>query len=179
MFILNLWAVVIVGIVTITLLWLVWRPRVSRKSRRANKRMAIRNYARRLGGLLHSRYGLQDYYTPDQVQQTIRKSGGSKAYDCYGLAMYCNESDFLDFHRSIGESCNYEEMRHEISDCLTFSHPTFNAADMIGFGASFDHHSSGADNSGLTSSYDAGSGFDGGGSVYDSGGGVDGGGGGY
>jgi hypothetical protein len=116
-------------------------------------------------------------YTPQQVRQSIQAGSYSTAYDCYALAMYCNQEDFTTFHQSIGESCNYEKMRNEINNSLTFHNQTFNATDMIDFGtnadnhSSYDHHLSSSLDYGNHSShsidssngYDCSSGYDGGG----------------
>jgi hypothetical protein len=173
----NVLGITILGILTIALLWLIWKPRFNRQPRLSKKRMAIRNYSRRLSRSLRKRYGLQDYYTPQQVRQSIQAGSYSTAYDCYALAMYCNQEDFTTFHQSIGESCNYEKMRNEINNSLTFHNQTFNATDMIDFGtnadnhSSYDHHLSSSLDYGNHSShsidssngYDCSSGYDGGG----------------
>lgn len=176
---LNPGGIVMVGIIILTLLWLVWRPSLKRFFHSRNKPLAIRNQARYLGRKLHIRYGLHDYYTPAQVQQAIRESGFSTAYYCYGLAMYCNESDFMDYHQSIGESCNYPEMCNEISTYLALPDSTFTASNIIDWGASFNSSFSGDffGNEHQGSSDAGGGGYDGAGSSdAGGGGGYDGGG---
>jgi hypothetical protein len=140
---LNLGGIAIMGIMIFALLWLVWQPRFNRVLRLFNKPIVIRNQVQWLSRKLLIRYGLREYYTPAQVQRTIRESGYSTIYDCYGLAMYCDASDFIDFHRSIGESCNYLEMRHEISNYLSLPNASFSTSDIIDFGMSLNSSYSG------------------------------------
>jgi hypothetical protein len=118
------------------------------KIEKPKKERAIRLYAGRLGRLLQATYGKQEKYTPTQVKKTMQAWGYTTDYDCFGLAMYCDFDDFSDYHRSIGESCNYERMRSEISYCLFGSALTeFDAPTLIESEFNFDspghHHSSG------------------------------------
>jgi hypothetical protein len=92
----------------------------SRKSR------AIRLYARQLGRLLQARHGRQNSYTPVQVKTAIGEAGFNTNYDCYGLAMYCNDTDFNSYHHSIGEYCDYRSMQSEIGQCLFGNNVEFN-----------------------------------------------------
>jgi hypothetical protein len=77
----------------------------------------------------------------------MQEWGYTTDYDCFGLAMYCDFDDFSDYHRSIGESCNYEWMRSEISYCLFGSAiTTFDTTTLIESEFNFDspgHHHSG------------------------------------
>ena len=114
---------------------------------RRNK--AIRLYAQRLSRLLQAKYGKQETYTPAQVKTTMKEWGYSLDYLCYGLAMYCDSIDFNDYHRSVGESCNYEAMRGEISNCLFSTEATtFSTSSLVesnfdfGFNANHQHHDS-------------------------------------
>jgi hypothetical protein len=93
----------------------VGRDRQSRQ--RYQRDRAIRNYAG-LGKVLQQKYGKQAKYTPAQVKATSQSLGYSADYDCFGIAMYCDRADFTNYHDSIGESCNYESMRSEVSYCL-------------------------------------------------------------
>jgi hypothetical protein len=94
------------------------------------RRKAIWQYARQLGTLLQNKYGKQQTYTPLQVKTTLIECGYSSDYDCYGLAMYCNDLDFAEYHRSIDEYCNYESMRSEISECLFSTDREFSPASL-------------------------------------------------
>ncbi|KAM3114517.1 DUF6559 family protein [Phormidesmis sp. 146-33] len=116
---------------------------VRRSDLKQKKRLAIRTYAKRLGRLLRARYGSQKSYTPAQVKSMTKEWGYSTRHDCYGLAMYCDAVSFVDYHRAIGESCNYELMRGEIRDCLFLADSAFDISDVIDAGTNFDqsgHH---------------------------------------
>jgi hypothetical protein len=141
---------------------------------------AIRLYAQRLGRLLQAKYGEQETYTPAQVKTTMKEWGYPIKYSCYGLAMYCDLIDFNDYHRSIGESCDYEVMRGEISNCL-FSNEstTFSGSSLVESNFNFDfneyhqHHTAGGHHSADSGNYDGGghcASADAGGGSYDGGG---------
>ena len=135
---------------------------------RRNK--AIRLYAQRLSRLLQAKYGKQETYTPAQVKTTMKEWGYSLDYFCYGLAMYCDPIEFNDYHRSVGESCNYETMRGEISNCLFGTEATtFSASSLVesnfDFGFTGDHHSGGS----AAGHHYSDSGNHGGGGHFDSG----------
>ncbi len=72
----------------------------------------------KLGPQLRRRYGTQSTYSSSQVKDTLRTSGYSSSDDCYALAMYCSPEEFDDFHRTVGETCNYAEMRGSINDTI-------------------------------------------------------------
>jgi len=82
---------------------------------RWRKRRAIKNYARRLPGLLAKDYGRSKSYTPAQVRSSIERHGLNTEYSCYGVAMFSDRESFDQFHADIGEPCNYDDMRHEIA----------------------------------------------------------------
>jgi hypothetical protein len=105
------------------------------------KRLAIQRYIKHIGPELRKRYGVQREYTTDQVKQTVSNSLYSSDYDCYSFALYCSHDDFLDYHRTIGESCDYNSMRSEISDSFHSGFPngtTFDACDVIDFSDRID-----------------------------------------
>jgi hypothetical protein len=106
---------IILGIVAGMIYSLVVIIRIGKPNKRQS---AIRLYARQLGGLLQSKYGKQQTYSPTQVKATMTEWGYNNGDDCYGLAMYCDRDSFMEYHRAIGESCNYDAMRGEISLCL-------------------------------------------------------------
>jgi hypothetical protein len=62
--------------------------------------------------------------------------------------MYCNYYDFTNYHRSIGESCDYDAMRNEISRCLFGSYTEFHMSDLI----EIDGHNHSGESSGYNSS---------------------------
>jgi len=77
------------------------------------KWLAICSYRKRLGRKLIERYGRARSYTPAQVKRTIQQGGFSVDYTCYALSMYCDRAAFDAYHVGIGETCDYDAMRHE------------------------------------------------------------------
>lgn len=130
--------------------------------KKSQKHRAIRAYALRIR-LLQSTYGEQTTYTPLQVKKVLTEWGYSTSYDCYGLAMYCNEIDFDEYHRSIGESCDYAAMRSEISKCLFYDDRDFSPDILVDaswlWNASGHHHSHDGGYSGAEHHHDAGGGY--------------------
>jgi hypothetical protein len=105
-----------------------------KKEKTNDKQYTIHKYIKNVSPQLREHYGHHKQYTPKQVKQTISDLGYSSAYDCYALAMYCSHDDFTEYHMNIGESCDYDLMRGEISD--TFSslfqnETTLDASDVI------------------------------------------------
>jgi hypothetical protein len=109
--------------------------RFKRSSPYHNKQVAIRTYSKQLGKKLQERYGVRATYPPDRIKATIRESGWSGDRDCYGIAMYADRTDFIEYHRSIGEVCDYDAMRSEISECLSLPDNTFSTDEAIEAGA--------------------------------------------
>lgn len=122
-----------VAVVALLFEWLKYSGRIR------EKRLAIRTYAKRLGRLLRTRYGLQENYTSAQVKGLLKEWDYSTRYDSYGLAMYCSFADFVDYHRAMGENCNYEAMRSEISHYLLLADTTFSVSDVIEADARLNH----------------------------------------
>jgi hypothetical protein len=148
---------------------------------RENKQKAIRIYAVKLGHILKSRYGDREQYTPKQVRTMVQEWGYDRTFQCYAFAMYCNLIDFDDYHRSIGEQCNYDAMRTEVTQCLNSSHESFpdnnnfGTCDLLQFSNDFQS-SYGNNIDGFTCVDGASGGYDGSsscdtGSSYDGGGG--------
>ena len=80
-----------------------------------SKYFALRSYRRKLGPALLRRYGRQRHYSVNQVRVTAEKLGLNLDYVCYGIAGFCGEQAFNEYHVGIGEACNYEHMREEVA----------------------------------------------------------------
>ena len=165
----------VIGIVIVVTIFISFGR--SRRSRR--KQQAIRTYSKRLGRLLRARYGFQDNYAPDLIKAAIKEWGLDIKHACYAIVMYCDYPNFVEYHRSIGESCDYDAMCDEINECLFPSDSTFSTSETIDAGVRFDlegdrshsYNSSSSDDS-SSCSYDGGgvNSYDGSnGSSYDSG----------
>jgi hypothetical protein len=104
------------------------RPTTSRggaaHSLPGTKRHAMEGHIRQVGPELRRRYGAKRHYQPDQVRTVLRDRPANvytSDYDCYSYATYCTQSDFDDYHRSIGETCDYGAMQQEICQSFDFS----------------------------------------------------------
>jgi hypothetical protein len=109
------------------------------------RRLAIRSYAKRLGGQLRKRYGRRKVYTPAQVRRTAEQGGFNLTYLCYAYCIYCDRAAFVDHHRATGEACDFDVMRSEVAGRFFDGDPSFDASDVNerGDGAEFggDHSS--------------------------------------
>jgi hypothetical protein len=79
------------------------------------KRRAIRSYRTQLGPYLEKHYGKQKHYTPAQVKAGAQQLGLATDPLCYGFAMYCDRADFVTYHQSIGQHCDYDAMQSELA----------------------------------------------------------------
>jgi type II secretory pathway pseudopilin PulG len=110
--------------------------------KRQQKHKALRDYVRRVGRVLRVRYGKQPSYAPNSVKQMLREWGYSTNFDCYCLALYCNQIEFDSYHQSTGQACDYLSMRQEICIYLPFAEDSFSAADVIDLGDRINTHNS-------------------------------------
>src|SRR5581483_10888155 len=94
------------------------------------RRRATRDYARKLPNLLARDYGAAREYTPRQVRKTIERYGLNGDYSCYAIAMFSGRTDFDQFHRSLGESCDYDTMRADVAVAHFDGNLDFTIADM-------------------------------------------------
>jgi len=83
------------------------------------KRRAIRGYRHELGPQLRATHGNKRHYTREEVFGTIRAGGFSEEFDCFALAMYCDQSEFDAYHQAAGLACDYGAMRDH-ADCDGF-----------------------------------------------------------
>jgi hypothetical protein len=124
---------------------------LARYLRHLKKHAAIGGYRRKLPKLLAAAYGRSKSYTPAQVKRTIERAGLNSDYSCYGMAMFCRETDFNTYHQTAGETCDFAAMRGEIAAVHFQGNADFTAADVAPHGA-------GADGGGHAHSGDGGGG---------------------
>jgi hypothetical protein len=72
----------------------------------ADKKVVARN----VGRDLVKHHGKKRYYTIPEVKDAARRQSIPIDWDCWALALYTHHLDFADYHRRIGESCDFEEM---------------------------------------------------------------------
>lgn len=76
-------------------------------------------YAEDVGRILVRTHGKQKFYTPTQVKKASSQTRYSVDWHCWAMCLYSSPSDFNDYHATIGESCNYAEMKAEMATALT------------------------------------------------------------
>ena len=73
-----------------------------------------RAQAKAVGDDLVRHYGKKPYYTTQEIKAANRRSNIGIDYLCWSYAMFSSHSDFDDYHRSIGEPCDYASMKSEM-----------------------------------------------------------------
>ena len=84
--------------------------------REYQKKRAIKSYIHRLGKDLARRYGRSKIYTSNQVAKTAKDENYNWLHICYAHAMYTSFEHFHQWHDEIGEICDFQAMRQEITD---------------------------------------------------------------
>lgn len=97
----------------------------------------IKKYARKLPLELKKSFGQKKFYTKAQVDKaleqrklTSRDNAGIMAY-CYAYAMYCSPKEFRAIHEQVGEVCDYNAMREDISYTLFGSSTDFSFVTLL------------------------------------------------
>ncbi len=67
-----------------------------------------------VGNDLVKNYGRKPYYTVQEVKNANRRQGINLDVACWSHATFNTHSDFDSYHQSIGESCDYVEMKGEM-----------------------------------------------------------------
>ena len=75
-------------------------------------------YAKNIGQILVRNYGKKKYYSILEVQKTT-KMVSSVDWVCWAMCLYVSPSEFDAYHQSIGEICDYSEMRSEMALAIT------------------------------------------------------------
>jgi hypothetical protein len=80
-----------------------------------------RAQAKVVGEDLVRHYGRKKYYTVQEVKDANRRSGVNVDFCCWSHAMFNSHADFDDYHRSIGEACDYSSMKSEMLSSVSDS----------------------------------------------------------
>lgn len=75
-------------------------------------------YAEAVGRQLVKEYGKKKFYSVSEVQNAA-KTLKSVDWVCWGMCLYVSPSEFKEYHESIGEVCNYSEMKSEMATAVT------------------------------------------------------------
>jgi len=104
---------------------------ISRLLRSRVKARAISAYARKLPWALSKRYGYAQSYTPQQVRKTVETAELNVEFSCYAVAMFSSRESFDQFHRDLGETCDYDAMRAHIADMHFHGDAGFSVPDVF------------------------------------------------
>jgi len=102
------------------------------------KDRAIRTYTRKLPRLLSAQYGKRQFPTPQQVKKAAENAGLNTAFSCYAATIFSSRESFNQFHREIGEACDYDAMRAHVAN-THFGGGTY-AVGAESHGGSRNHH---------------------------------------
>ncbi|MEQ1821137.1 MAG: hypothetical protein ABL949_01370 [Fimbriimonadaceae bacterium] len=108
-----------------------------------NRKMMIQ----RVGHQLAQRHGKQRTYTQPQIQESALAAGYAMDIHCWAYCVFMAMPDFNHFHQSIGESCDFSEMRATMFEGLNLdgfslsdiSLPDFELGSIFDLGSLFDH----------------------------------------
>lgn len=76
-------------------------------------------YGKSVGEELVKTFGKKKYYSPEQVKKASSQTKYDIDWHCWAMCLYTSPSDFDAYHRSIGGSCNYADMKSEMTSALT------------------------------------------------------------
>ena len=82
-----------------------------------------KEYITDIGNILVKEYGKKKYYKPAEVKKAHEKSNWYDGLDffCWGMSTFSSHLEFDLYHKKIGETCNYIEMKKEMLEGLTIS----------------------------------------------------------
>ena len=73
-----------------------------------------RALARSLGKHLRERYGKRTHYSRTVIKASMRKLRFPDVWDCWGLSLFADRTDFDTYHAATGEACDYGFMNAEM-----------------------------------------------------------------
>jgi hypothetical protein len=81
-----------------------------------------RKYISDIGKILVQDYGRKEYYKPTEVKKAHHKSQWSNFdFSCWGMSTFSSHSDFDNYHREIGENCDYTAMKAEMLEGISLT----------------------------------------------------------
>ncbi len=85
--------------------------------------------------MLSKRYGYVQSYTAQQVRKTVETAGLNVEFSCFAVAMFSSRESFDQFHRDLGETCDYDLMRAHIADKHFNGFADFTVSDVFAVSA--------------------------------------------
>jgi len=75
--------------------------------------------AKRVGVDLVKHHGKKQHYSVAEIKSSARRLNFPDTWDCWALSMYCSPGDFDQYHRTIGEICDFSSMHHMMIDAVS------------------------------------------------------------
>ena len=72
-----------------------------------------------VGNDLISNYGKKDHYSVEEVKAANARQSIGIDVACWSHAVFNSHHDFDDYHRSIGEACDYAAMKTEMLEAVS------------------------------------------------------------
>lgn len=72
-----------------------------------------------VGNDLLKNYGKKKYYSVEEVKQANKRSHIDFDFYCWSHAIFNSHSDFDEYHRSMGEVCDYISMKAEMLSSIS------------------------------------------------------------
>jgi len=95
------------------------------------KARAVSAYTRKLPAVLSKHYGYAHSYTPQQVRRAVETAALNREFSCYAVAIFSSRETFEQFHRGLGETCDYDAMRAYIADMHFHGDASFSVPDVF------------------------------------------------
>lgn len=76
-------------------------------------------YINAVGTSLVQTHGSQATYKPEQVEKASKENRYGIDWACWAMCIFCSADDFEEYHRSIGETCDYTAMKSEMLMTVT------------------------------------------------------------
>ncbi len=67
-----------------------------------------------VGSDLLQNYGKKQYYTIEEVKAANQRNKVDVDFVCWSFAAFNSHKDFDEYHRSVGESCDYVSMKSDM-----------------------------------------------------------------
>lgn len=74
-----------------------------------------------VGNDLVKNYGKKSHYTVQEVKNANRRQGIDYDFACWSHAVFNSHADFDEYHKRIGEVCDYASMKSEMLKSMTNS----------------------------------------------------------
>lgn len=90
-----------------------------------------KQYIADIGKILINDYGRKEYYKPEEIKEANKKSRwySGTDYSCWSMSVFSSHDDFDAYHQSIGEVCDYVEMKQAMLSGISANNLDFGSLD--------------------------------------------------